>query len=145
MIEEIRQIWCEEDKMFYPEIKEENGRTYKLDPETFVYLEQLELGFTPEEEELMSNPIGYYGRAWQMFMEENYPEEIPSLVGRLKWELIPRQIDNEAEKMALNLEQQYARKNPRPKTFLEIVKWEKMKRLEVDHRVMEDLVLQYRG
>lgn len=78
-------------------------------------------------------------------MEENYPEEIPSLVGRLKWELIPRQIDNEADKMALNLEQQYARKNPRPKTFLEIVKWEKMKRLEVVHRVMEDLVLQYRG
>ena len=31
---EIKQIWCEEDKMFYPEIKEENGRLYKLDKET---------------------------------------------------------------------------------------------------------------
>ena len=40
-MEEIGQIWCEEDKMFYPEIKEENGRTYKLDPTTFVYLEQV--------------------------------------------------------------------------------------------------------
>ena len=48
-MEEIRQIWCEEDKMFYPEIKEENGRLYKLDKETFVYLEQLELGLTAEE------------------------------------------------------------------------------------------------
>ncbi len=145
MKEEIRQIWCEEDQMFYPETKTENGRTYRLDPETFVYLEELSLGLTEEEEELMSNPIGYYGRAWRRFMEENYPEEIPSLKGRLKWELIPRQIDKEAEEMAWNMEQQYARKNPRPKTFLEIEKWEKMKRLEVNHRVMEDVVLQHRG
>lgn len=145
MKDEIRQIWCEEDKLFYPEIKEENDRLYKLDTVTFVYLEQLELGFTPEEEELMSNPIGYYGRAWRRFMEENYPEVIPSLVGRLKWELIPRQIDKEAEELTWNLERQYARKNPRPTTFLEIEKWERMKRLEVEHRVMEDVVLQYRG
>ncbi len=145
MKEEIRQIWCEEDQMFYPETKTENGRTYRLDPETFVYLEELSLGLTEEEEELMSNPIGYYGRAWRRFMEENYPEEIPSLKGRLKWELIPRQIDKEAEEMAWNMEQQYARNNPRPTTFLEIEKWEKMKRLEVNHRVMEDVVLQHRG
>ena len=46
---EIKQIWRDEDKMFYPEIKEENGRLYKLDKETFVYLEQLELGLTAEE------------------------------------------------------------------------------------------------
>lgn len=26
---EVRQIWCAEDKMYYPEIKTENGRTYK--------------------------------------------------------------------------------------------------------------------
>ena len=37
-MEEIRQIWCEKDKMFYPEIKVENGRMYKLDPQPFVYL-----------------------------------------------------------------------------------------------------------
>lgn len=43
-MEEIRQIWCEEDKMFYPEIKIENGRTYKLDPQTFVYLDSLTWG-----------------------------------------------------------------------------------------------------
>ena len=49
---EVRQIWCAEDKMYYPEIKTENGRTYKLDPETFVYLEQVELGLTDEEQQL---------------------------------------------------------------------------------------------
>ncbi|MGN1108458.1 MAG: hypothetical protein ACI4RK_03665, partial [Oscillospiraceae bacterium] len=61
-----------------------------------------------------------------------------------KWELIPRQIDKEAEEMAWNMEQEYARNNPRPTTFLEIAQWEKMKQLEVDHRVMTDLVLQHR-
>ena len=65
MKEEIKQVWCEEDKMFYPEIKEENGRRYRLDPQTFVYLEELSLGLTDEEQELMSKPIGFFGRKWQ--------------------------------------------------------------------------------
>ena len=141
----IRQIWCEEDSKYYPEIVEENGRTYKLDPKTFVYLEELSLGLTDEEEELMKQPIGRYGAAWQKFMEENYPYEITGLKGRMKWELIPRQIDKEAEEMAWNMEQEYARKYPRPTPFLEIAAWEKMKQLEVDHRVMTDLVLQHRA
>ena len=105
---EIKQIWCDEDKMFYPEIKEENGRMYKLDKETFVYLEQLELGLTAEEQELMSEPIGRWGAEWQKFMTENHPEVIPSLKGRLKWELIPRQIDKEAWEYRTLLKKQYA-------------------------------------
>lgn len=40
---EIKQIWCEDDKLFYPENKMENGIFYKFDPQTFVYLEQMEL------------------------------------------------------------------------------------------------------
>ena len=32
-MEKIRQVWCEEDNRYYPEIKIENGRTYKLDEE----------------------------------------------------------------------------------------------------------------
>lgn len=94
-MEEIRQIWCEEDNRYYPEIKIEDGRTYKPDCETFVYLEQLDLG-----------------EAWEM------------------WEL---------------LRKQYAVKNPRPKTFLEIVSWEKMRQLAVEHEIMEQIVLQYRA
>ena len=60
-MEEIRQIWCEEDKMFYSEIKTENDWTYKLDPQTFVYLQQLDLGLTEEELALMNENIGQYG------------------------------------------------------------------------------------
>ena len=39
-MEKIRQVWCEEDNRYYPKIKIEDGRTYKLYEETFVYLEQ---------------------------------------------------------------------------------------------------------
>lgn len=78
-------------------------------------------------------------------MTENYHEEIPFLQGRLKWELIPRQIDKEAWQMWELLRKQYAAKNPRPKTFLEIVSWEKMRQLAVEHEIMEQIVLQYRA
>ena len=144
-MQEIKQIWCEEDNCYYPEIKIENGRSYKLDPTTFVYLEQLELGLTQEEQELMQNPIDRWGKAWQRFMEENYPEVIPSLQGRLKWELIPRHIDREAWSMWELLRKQYAEKNPRPKTFMEIAAWEKTRSIIVEREVMEQIVLQERG
>ncbi|MBR5091631.1 MAG: hypothetical protein IK093_19590 [Ruminiclostridium sp.] len=141
---EVKQIWCEEDKKFYPETKTENGRTYKLDPTTFVYLEQMDLGLTEEEQKLMSEPIGHWGRKWQEYMTENYPQVIPSLEGRLKWELIPRQVDNEAWKYRELLRRQYAKENPRPATFNEIRKWENTLGLLVDRAILTDIVQQYR-
>ena len=116
------------------------------DKTDFVYLEQVELGLTDEEQKLMSEPIDRWGKAWQKFMTENYPEEIPSLEGRLKWELIPRQIDKEAWEMWELLRKQYAEKNPRPKTtFTEIEQWEKTRSFIVEHEVMEQIVLVHRG
>ena len=144
-MEEIRQIWCEEDNRYYPEIKIENGRTYKLDEVTFVYLEQLDLGLTDEEQELMKNPVDRWGQEWRKFMTENYPEEIPSLQGRLKWEIIPRQIDKEAWEMWELLRKQYAANNPRPTTFIEIAEWEKTRAFIIEHEIMEQIVLQYRA
>lgn len=141
---EIKQIWCEEDKTFYPETKTKNGRTYKLDPQTFVYLEQLDLGLTDEEQELMSEGIGQYGEKWREYMTENYPEVIPSLQGRLKWELIPRQVDKEALEYRELLRKQYSEKNPRPTTFTEIAAWERTLGMIIDRAIMEDVVLIYR-
>ena len=68
--------------MFYPEIKTKNGRMYKLDPQTLVYLERLDLGLTDGEQALMSEDIGKYGEKWREYMTENYLEIIPSLQGR---------------------------------------------------------------
>lgn len=144
-MEEIKQIWCEEDQTYYPETKIENGRTYKLDPQTFVYLQQLDLGLTEEEQELMSEDIGQYGEKWREYMMEFHPEVIPSLQGRLKWELIPRQVDKEALKYREVLRRQYAKQNPRPTNFSELVVWENTLGMLVDRTIMEDVVLIYRG
>ena len=143
-MEEIRQIWCEEDQKFYPEIKVENGSTYKLDPQTFVYLQQLDLGLTEEEQALMNEAIGKYGEKWREYMEEFHPEVIPSLQGRLKWELIPRQVDKEAFEYRTLLRKQYAKENPRPTTFNELVVWENTLGMLIDRAIMEDIVLIYR-
>lgn len=143
-MEEIRQIWCEEDQKYYPEIKAENGSTYKLDPQTFVYLEQLNLGLTEEEQALMSEDIGKYGSRWREYMEEFHPEVIPSLQGRLKWELIPRQVDKEAFEYRMLLRKQYEKQNPRPTTFNELIVWENTLGMLIDRAIMEDIVLIYR-
>ena len=143
-MEEIRQIWCEEDQKYYPEIKVENGRTYKLDPQTFVYLEQLNLGLTEEEQALMSEDIGKYGSRWREYMEEFHPEVIPSLQGRLKWELIPRQVDKEAFEYRMLLRKQYEKQNPRSTTFNELIVWENTLGMLIDRAIMEDIVLIYR-
>ena len=130
--------------MFYPETKIENGRTYKLDPQTFVYLQQLDLGLTEEEQELMREDIGQYGEKWRKYMMEFHPEVIPSLQGRLKWELIPRQVDKEAMEYRQVLRRQYAKQNPRPTTFSELAVWENTLGMLVDRAIMEDVVLIYR-
>ena len=96
-------------------------------------------------EELIKTPIDRWGIAWQRFMETNYPEEIPLLKENSRWEVIPRLIDREAWQMWELLRKQYAERNPRPKTFVEIVTWEKTRLLVIEHEVMEQIVLQYRG
>ena len=96
-------------------------------------------------EELIKTPIDRWGIAWQRFMETNYPEEIPLLKESGRWEVIPRLIDREAWQMWTLLRKQYAEKNPRPKTFIEIAAWEKTRSLVVEHEVMEQIVLQCRG
>lgn len=98
-----------------------------------------------ELNELMQNPIDRWGKAWQQFMQEQYPEDIAELKENGRWEIIPRMIDREAWQMWELLRKQYAAKNPRPTTFVEIAAWEKTRSLIVEHEVMEQVVLQQRG
>ena len=78
-------------------------------------------------------------------MQTHYPEEISAMQENQKWELIPRQIDKEAWEMWELLRKQYAAKNPRPTTFLEIAEWEKKRTFIIEHEIMEQIVLQIRG
>ena len=141
-----QSVWCEEDGKSYPEIIEEDGQTYKLDPATWTYLPLLTVNYTDEEQELMNQPIGSYGRKWQEFMQENYPFEIAPMETRAQFGLIARKVDKEAQEMYELLTEQWAESHqPRPTTFAESAAWEKMKILECKRAVMEDVVLKHRG
>ena len=143
-MEEVKQLWCEEDQKYYPTIVERNGTMYELDPKTWTYNEMVTINYTEEEQELLKNPIRRYGRAWQKFMEENYPYMIAPLQMQARYGIIARQVDKEAEEMAWNLSQKYLETHPRPTTFLETAQWEKMKQLEIDNIVMTEVVLKVR-
>ena len=107
---------------------------------------ELKQTLTTKEQVLMQNPIDRWGQEWRKFMQTHYPEEIPTLQENQKWELIPRQIDKEAWAMWELLRKQYAQAKPRPKTsFVKIDRWERTRQLIVEHEVMEQIVLQYRG
>lgn len=107
---------------------------------TLMYVERI----ITMNEELMNTPIDRWGAAWRRFMKTNYPDEILQLKANGRCEVIPRLIDREAWQMWELLRKQYAAQNPRPKTYVEIVAWEKTRSLIVEHEIMEQVVLQCR-
>lgn len=88
--------------------------------------------------------IGRWGIAWQRFMTEKYPGETADLKENNRWDELAHEIDREAYSLWELLRKQYAKSNPRPTTFMEIVKWENIRGFYVDHEVMEQVVLQFR-
>ena len=86
-----------------------------------------------------------WGKKWQEFMDECYPEDAAALRSNGKWSEIAANVEREASDYAWSLRTQYAKKLKRPTTFMEIVKWENTRSFIVDHAVMEDIVLQYRA
>ena len=137
--EEVRQVWCEEEKQFLPSIMTRNGKTYRLNEETFVYEAMTELSLTDEERELMKEPISRWGKEWQTFMTENFPADIPKLQGRLLWELIPRKIDREAWEISEKTREEFQMMNPRPTTGNAAV-WEEQLRSLTREQILENLV-----
>lgn len=89
--------------------------------------------------------ISRWGRAWQRFMAENYPTEAAELRKSNRWDKLAMEIEREAREMWELLRKQYAQANPRPTTFMEMMKWENTRGLYVDHEVMEQVVLQFRA
>ena len=85
--------------------------------------------------------IGRFGAEWQRFMKENYPDVVTNDLAGERFDELARKIDAEAWGMWELLRRQYAEKYPRPKTFNEIVVWEKTRSLYVEHEVMEQIVL----
>ncbi len=98
-----------------------------------------------EEQEFIQNPIDRWGEAWQRYMKENCtPDEISANFKDGEFDELARRIDSEAWEMWELLRKQYAAKNPRPTTFVEIAEWEKKRTLIIEHEIMEQIVLRIR-
>ena len=100
---------------------------------------------SPREMELLKTPIGRWGRMWQEWMNTEYPTETTVLIVMGRWNIIPREIDRQAEARFTELDELYRKENPRPKTFSEMQKWEKERLLTIEHRIMEELIFQPRN
>ena len=96
----------------------------------------------PEELRLLKKPIGKWGRMWQDWIESTYPDEVDIYVMAAKWQIIPRQIDEKAEKRWFELDELYQRDNPRPETtdFNVLRQWEPSKKLWIENIIMKDIV-----
>lgn len=142
----MKMYYCREEQKYFPETRtdEKTGAVYRLDPETWTYHEMIQVTSDPEEIALLNEPIGIYGQRWQEFMEENYPQRILELQLNLRWAIIPRLIEREAEEMISVLENNYMEKNPIPKNFLERAAYCKTMQLEISGIVMREIVLQLR-
>ncbi len=95
-----------------------------------------------EELRLLEKPIGKWGRMWQDWIESTYPDEVDIYVMAAKWQIIPRQIDEKAEKRWFELDELYQRDNPRPETtdFNVLRQWEPSKKLWIENIIMKDIV-----
>ena len=138
-------IWCEETKewcpMYTAKEKEAGTIVYKLNEEENFTYNPVFSDVTEEE-----TGIGQYGRKWQEFMEANYPDTVLTMsINSFDWETVAQEVDKEAEELYRKLDEQYRKANPRPTTFWETAKWEKMRLMEIDHAVMEMVVLQFRN
>ena len=116
---------------------------YELTPEG-TYVPKIAYTSDPEEEKLLKKPIRRWGRAWMKWMEAEYPADVDILVCECRWQIIPREIDIEAEERFDELDEIYRKDHPRPTEFNAIRKWEKERLMTLEHQVMEEIVYKRR-
>ena len=78
----------------------------KMNP-TGQILSETEYTRSPQIAALLKRPIGRWGRMWQEWIRLEYPQEVQIYIMEGKWQLIPRQIDEEAEIRFQQLDRQY--------------------------------------
>jgi hypothetical protein len=101
-----------------------------------TYYKLLEIDPTVED-----NPVGSYGTKWLNFMSEHHPDLVTEMIGNKTLADVARSVDDTAWNYRELLDAQYMKANPRPKTFEEIVSWERTRAYYTDGEVMRDKVL----
>lgn len=116
---------------------------YELTPEG-TYVPKIAYTSDPEEEKLLKKPIRKWGKAWMKWMKANCDWLIEVLIMECRWQIIPREVDIEAEERFDELDEIYRKTHPRPTEFNELHRWEKERLMTIENQVMEEIVYKRR-
>lgn len=116
---------------------------YELTPEG-TYVPKIAYTSDPEEEKLLKKPIRKWGKAWMKWMKANCDWLIEVLIMECRWQIIPREVDIEAEERFDELDEIYRKTHPRPTKFNELRRWEKERLMTIENQVMEEIVYKRR-
>jgi len=85
--------------------------------------------------------IGTYGTAWLEWMEDSHPKLVREMQKKQTLYAVAQSVDDSAWEYRELLDNQYAKSNPRPKEYEEVVAWERTRTFYTDSAVMRERVL----
>jgi len=85
--------------------------------------------------------VGTYGTAWLNWMESNHKRLFRELKSKRVLFAIARSVDKSAWEYRKILDRDYAKLNPRPVKYEDVVKWERTREYYTDSTVMRERVL----
>ncbi|MBR5180260.1 MAG: TnpV protein [Lachnospiraceae bacterium] len=141
-----QEVGAMKQEKWFPEITTETLKSgtetieqpYLLNPLDGLYTPMIEYN----EPSLEEQPIGIFGKMWMENMEKNYPEKVEMMMFFHRYLTVARSVDKRAEEYYDQLSEQYNRNNPRPQNSSEeIATWETMKKYEIEHLIMTEVVL----
>ncbi|WP_075424213.1 TnpV protein [Ruminococcus sp. XPD3002] len=110
---------------------------YLLNPLDGLYIPMIQ-----NEPSMKEQPVGLYGRMWMENMEKNYPAKVELMMFNHNYLTVARSVDKRASEYYEQLSEKWDRDNPRPTTGYEAIQqWSRMKKYEIDHLVMTEVVL----
>ena len=141
-----QEVGTLKQEKWFPEITTETLKSGTETIEQPYLLSPLDGLYTPmiqyNEPSLAKEPIGIYGKMWMDNMEKNYPEKVEMMMFFHRYLTVARSVNKRAEEYYDQLSEQYDKNNPRPQnSFEEMKTWENMKKYEIEHLIMTEIVL----
>ena len=97
----------------------------------------------PHERELMKKPIGHYGTLWQNWIVNNHSFIVKDrYVRHCRWAIVPRLVDEMAEKRYKELDEIYRKTNPEPdgEDTMESIRYHEKRKGYIENCILEEIV-----
>jgi len=85
--------------------------------------------------------IGTYGAAWIDWMQTHHKKLVREMKSKNTFLAVAMSVDKSAWEYRAILDRDYAKMNPRPTKYEDVVKWERTREFYTDSTVMRERVL----